>query len=178
MGKTPVLICKREKRMIVITSLNVREVFLQCLLLIRLSWVGSSETGSFWRLYASSTSRCFQESEWILLAMRWALPIAWALLFPGLHSYRSTTIHFPDSWHIPLCKNLTSIFYQHKPAQQNVIQHVSSDQFNSVTPRYIWIKLASIYIIVPYAGRHNISRYIGCMRFLHSLQKGRNPAWT
>lgn len=158
------------------TSLNIHEVFFQ--------WYGVTASALLSRVLRHILEALCQLDQ--MLPRKWtnsfcfrrALPAFWTELFPGLHSYRSNTTHFSDSWHIPLHKGLTSVLYQHKPAQQNLTQQVPDQFSNAVTPRYMWMVLTSINRIVPYSGWCNMSRYLGCITLLQSLQKGRNPAWT
>lgn len=167
MGKTSVLRYKR-KRMTSITSLNIHEVFLQQygitasdLLSIILRDVQPLVDRT------SSISRCFQE--------------AYDCPFPGQscflvfipkaairYTFLNLGLIFPTQilFYIIQAKPCTA-----KPGPASIRPTIRSD-----TPCQICTKLANIRAVVPYSGRHNTNKYIKCLGFLHSLQKGRNPA--
>lgn len=145
--------------------MSMRYSFSGMVLLLLLSWVGP----------LCQLNQQMLPRKWINPSCdKTALPFFWAELSPDLHSYRSSTTHFPDSWHIPLYKDHVSILIQHKPDPANPDPACTRPiHYYSHTTQELSLPAL---VIVPYSGRHNISRY-WCIRFLHSLQKVRNPAW-
>lgn len=148
---------------------SMRYSFSSMVLLLLISWALSSEMCSLWWDRTSSISRCFQE--------------AYDCPFPGQscflvfipkaairYTFLNLDLIFPTQilFYIIQAKPCTA-----KPGPASIRPTTRSD-----TPCQICTKLANIRTVVPYSGRHNTNKYIKCLGFLHSLQKGRNPAWT